>query len=206
MRHWLTSRCILTALMLVVAPAAATAHLLINWVPERLDFVQLSQEILRDTGRLDAELEQCRALRGQLDELQQLAAAHTPARPLWLAQRDQRRVFDGLAEAFGGNRVSIERLTLGEPELYAAASYSNLLASERAVVECRGDYAALTSALDRVVTLDLPLRFGELTWRRAGAQLSLTLELDVPFVPDETLRITLADEAGLVEEDADDES
>lgn len=200
MRHWLTPRCVLVVLMLVVAPSAALAHLLVAWMPARLELGRLSRTISRQTQHLDADWKQCAELQARIDNLQQVAAARGESRPSWLPRRDRHGVFDRLAEAFRDECVSVERLTLDEPALYAAVSQSNLLACEQITVWCKGDYAPLASCLDRVIDLDLPVRFAHLSWSRAGMQLSLSLLLEVPFVPDETLRRALAEAAGLPEE------
>jgi hypothetical protein len=186
--------------MLVVAPSAALAHLLVAWMPARLELGRLSHTISRQTQHLDAEWKQCAELRARIEKLQQVAATRSEARPSWLPRRDRHGVFDRLAEAFQDERVSVERLTLDEPALYAAVSRSNLLACEQITVCCSGDYAPLASCLDRVISLDLPVRLAQLSWSRAGMRLSLSLLLEVPFVPDETLRRALAEAAGLSEE------
>lgn len=200
MRHWLTQRCIVVVLMLVVAPGAALAHLLVAWVPARLELGWLNGAVSRHTQQLDAEWKQCAELRARIDELQQAAAARGMLRSSWLPRRDRHGVFDRLAGAFGDDCVSVERLTLDEPGLYAAVSRSNLLACERIMVRCTGDYGELAACLDRVVGSGLPARFTQLSWSRAGTRLSLSLLLEVPFVPDEALRTVLADAAGLPEE------
>jgi hypothetical protein len=172
----------------------------VAWVPGHLGLIRLDRELSEQREELKTQCEQCTTLRAQIERLQQ-AAAHDQARPAWLAQRDRHGVFDSLAEAFRDVRVSIERLTLDEPGLYAAVSRSSLLACERITVDCTGDYAGLAVGLDRVAALDLPIRISRLSWGQAGSQLRLSLELEVPFVPDESLRVALADDAGLVEED-----
>jgi len=199
-RHWLTPRCILITLMLVAAPGAALAHLLATWAPTHIEIVRLDREMARDVQQLDAELEQVARLQQQTARLQDVATA-TEAWPDWLPERDQYGVFDRLAEAVRDERVTIEQLALGEPGVYAAAARTNLLACEQVSVLCRGDYAALTACLDRICELDLPVRFKELSWHRADTRLELWLLLEVPFVPDERLRATLAQQAKLLEKD-----
>ena len=200
MRHWLTPRCVLITLMLVAAPGAALAHLLATWAPTQIEVVRLDREMARDVRQLDAELEHVAKLQQQTARLHSVAAADE-AWPDWLPERDQHGVFDRLAEAFRDERVTIEQLALGEPGVYAAASRTNLLACEQVSVLCLGDYAALTACLDRICELDLPVRFKELSWHRAGTRLELWLLLEVPFVPDERLRETLAHGAKLLEKD-----
>ena len=202
MREWVTPRCVLVVLLVVVAPGAALAHLLVTWVPGRVEVARLDREIARDTEQLDVEWEQNSRFQQQTDRLRQAAAeTRQTSRRSWLPQRDRSRVFDSLAAAFDDDRVSIEQLTLGEPGLHAAVSRSSLLACERVTVLCTGSYAVLATCLDRVVGLDLPLRVAELSWSRAGARLQLSLQLEVPFVPDDPLREALAEAEGLVEED-----
>jgi hypothetical protein len=195
-RHWLTPRCILIMLMLVAAPGAALAHLLVAWVPGHLEVVQLNRQISQDTQQLDAEWTDCATVRQRTERLQQVAAeTRSGPRPAWLPQRDRHRVFDSLAEAVRDERVTIEQLTLGEPGLYAAASRSDLLACERITVDCTGDYAGLAACLDRVDQLDLPIRFAHLSWGCTRGQLALSMELEVPFVPDDALNKELAETA-----------
>lgn len=197
MRHWLTPRCILVALLLVAAPGAALAHLIVTWAPERLALARLNAEIARNARQLDAEWKQNLALREQLATLRESRRKHSAHGPRWLAARNRHAVFDQIAVALRDERVSIEQLTLDEPGLHAAVSRTNLLACERITVLCAGSYAGLTSCLDRIIGLDLPVRFTELSWGRVDTQLSLSLRLEVPFVPDDVLREMLANAAGL---------
>jgi hypothetical protein len=199
-RNWLTPRCVLIVLLLVAAPGAALAHLLVTWAPGQLELARLDREVARHAQQLDAELEQGIKLQQRTARLQELAAA-TAARAHWLPRRDQHEVFDRIAEALCDGQITIEQLALGEPSIYAAASRANLLACERVTALCTGDYGALTACLDRIENLDLPLRFEKLSWHRAGGQLALTLQFQVPFVPDETLREVLAKRAKLPEQD-----
>lgn len=199
MRHWLTPRCILIVLMLIVAPGATLGHLLVTWAPSQFEIATLSQQVARHTQRLDAEVEQSIELQQQAARLQEVAVA-SAARLDWLPARDQHGVFDRMAEALRDQHVTIEQLTLDDPGPYAAVSYADLLACERVTAVCTGDYAGLTACLDRIRELDLPVRFKGLSWHRAGARLGLWLQLEVPFMPDELLRGTLAAEAGLAEE------
>ena len=200
MRRWLTSRCVLVVLMLIVAPGAALAHLLITWVPGKFALARLDREISSDIRQLEIECELNTRLRGEVTQLQQ-AAVHGPSGSSWLPARDRDVLFDRLASAFRTDVVSIEQLTFEQPGLYAAEARTNLLACERVTIRCTGDYAALTACLDRVISLDVPARCADLTWRRGDNQLILCLQLKVPFVPDEPLRLALADEAGLEESD-----
>ena len=45
MRHWLTRRCLLIVLLLVVAPGAALTHLLITWVPGKVALARLDHAV-----------------------------------------------------------------------------------------------------------------------------------------------------------------
>ncbi|MCK4340577.1 MAG: hypothetical protein KAY37_02490 [Phycisphaerae bacterium] len=204
MRNWITPRCILVVLMLIVAPGAALAHLLLTWAPQELALTRLNREIVSNAQLANMEWEQSRRLRQQEDQLRQWSAsANEAARTEWLPRRDREDVFDQLAAALHDESVSIERLTLEEPVLYAAASRSNLLACECVAVECTGDYAGLSVCLDRLMTLDLPIRITHLSWGQGGSALSLSARLQVPFMPEPALQTALADAAGLTEEESD---
>lgn len=200
MRHWLTPRCVLVALLLVAAPGAALAHLLVTWVPTRLALSGLDRAAAERTQQFELSYEQTSELIEETQRLQQAQRAlDDQSRRAWLPHRDRDAVFDQLAEAFVAEGAALERLTLEEPALYAAASRANLLACERVTVECTGSYAGLAACLDRVARLDLPLRIAHLTWGQSGANLSLALQIDVPFVPDETLGAALANAAKIEE-------
>ena len=201
MRHWLTPRWILIALLLVVAPGAAVGHLLLTWAPGKLAVMGLSRAIVRDARKLDLTWKQSERLREQMHQLEEsVASADDNAGPQWLPQRDREGVFDRLAGAFHEPGVSIERMTLDEPVLFTAVSRANLLASECVAVECTGDYAALTRCLDRVLALELPVRFKHLSWGHGQSGLRLAAQIQVPFVPDAPLATFLADRAGLEKE------
>ena len=199
MRHWLSARCILIALLLVAAPGAALAHVLLTWVPRQVALARLDREVTRERQRLDVNLEQGIRLQQQSARLQELLTA-TAAQPDWLPQRDQHGVFDRLAEAFHDERITLEQLTLGEPVVCAAVSRTNLLACEQVTAFCSGDYAALTACIDRVCELELPVLVKKLAWRRTDTHLTLAMQLQIPFVPDQALRELLADKAELPEE------
>ena len=200
MRPWLTPRCLLVALLLVAAPGAALAHLLVTWVPTKLALAGVAREVAQCAQRLESSHAQNVALFEQTRRLQETQQVQDDrSRAAWLPQRDRDAVFDRLAEAFHADRVALEHLTLEDPALYAAASRTNLLACERLTIECSGDYAALAECLDRVNGLNLPLRITSLVWGRSGPRLSLTVRIDVPFVPDESLRATLASAAKIEE-------
>jgi hypothetical protein len=198
-RSWLTPNCLLVVLMLIVAPGAALAHLLLNWMPMQLEVVRLDRTLARDTATLEAELEQGATLQRQTAKLREIIES-PKFQSRWLPRRDRDGVFDRLAEAFRQDGVSIEQLTFDQPGFYAAATYGNLLACERVTVLCAGNFAGLSACLDRLPALEMPLAVRDLTWSRADDRLLLALKLDVPFVPDDALRKKLAEEAGLSEE------
>jgi hypothetical protein len=186
-------------LLLIAAPGAALAHLLVTWAPDQYEVVKLKREVARHARQLDAELEESIKLQQQTARLQELVAA-IEARSDWLARRDQHGVFDRLAAALCDPRITIDQLSLGEPTVYAAASRADLLACEQVTLACAGDYGALTACLDRIGALDLPIQFRKLSWHRAGGRLALSVQLQIPFVPDDALRELLADKARLPEE------
>jgi hypothetical protein len=201
-RQWMTPRCILVVLTLVVAPCAALAHLVVVWVPGHFDVARLNLEIAYNTRELDREWEQTSELIECTKQLRQATADEQGTHDRgWLPHRDRDLVFESLADALHDDRVSIERLTIDEPGLFAAVSRSNLLACERVTVSCAGAYSCLTACLDRISALDLPVRITELSWSRNGSTLDLSLKLEIPFVPEESLRLALADAAGLSEKD-----
>ncbi|GEM_PF-7060106 len=197
-RHWLTPRCILVGLLLVVAPGAALAHLLVNWLPGKVVLMQLDGQIARDTAQLQALSEENDRLLSQVAKLRQTSAAlEESARAMCLPARDRDGVFEQLAGALRVDGVAIEQLTLGEPGLYAAVSRSDLLACELVTIQCTGPYAGLAACLDRLSSLALPLRVTQLAWGHAAGSLSLLLLVQVPFVPDPNLAAVLADRAKL---------
>ena len=204
MRKWLMPQALLVMLMLVAAPCAALAHLLIVWVPDQVAVVQLSSDVTRTSARLEAERDQHQRFRDEIERMEQLRTERA-RQAEWLPQRQKDAVFDCLAEAFSDPRVSIEQLTLGEPDLYVGVSATALLACEQAQVVCQGDYEALTECLDRLFAAPLPLRVAQLAWRPAGEALSLDIRIQVPFTPDSDLRAVLARGAGLEVEEDDEE-
>jgi hypothetical protein len=198
LRNWLTPRCVLIALLLVVAPGAALTHLFVTWVPGRVTLARLDQSVTDHAQRLDTVCTQTHTLREQTAQLQRCRTTlDDPTHRAWLPQRDRDGVFDQLVDAFRADHVSLEQMTLAEPGLYAAVSRQNLLACERVTIDCLGDYAALAACLDRVAQRELPLRITRLVWSHGPGGLRLTLQIQVPFVPDEALRTALADAARL---------
>jgi hypothetical protein len=203
LRHWLTLRCVLVGLVLCVAPTAALLHLLITWLPGNVTVARLSAETEACTRQVDARAEEIRAVNAALTRLNTTQGAlDATASTEWLPRRERDHVFDSVAQALDDDQVSIDQLTLDDPGLYAAAGRSNLLACERVAIACTGTYAGLTRCLDRLLTLPLPLRVAHLRWSGSNGVLKLSLHVDVPFVPDDTLRNALADEARLEKENA----
>ena len=169
MRDWLTPRCILVALLLVVAPTMAVTHVLVSWLPARVAVRKMDRQVARAGAQLETELDQAIQLQAEIQRLRQ-AEADTPES--WLPQRWRDAVFDGLAAALDAPDVDIERLTLEEPGLYAAAARGNLLACERGQITCVGNYEALTACLDRITALPWTVRVTQLA-RQAGIQEAL---------------------------------
>ena len=196
MRHWLNARCLLVTALLVAAPVAALAHLALNWAPARLAVVRLSHTIDQRSQTLVSTATEAERLREQCVTLERRAAAGQ-AGNAWLPHRERDSVFDRLAEAFRDPGVSMDRLTLDEPGLYVATTRTNLLACERALVECTGAYRPLADCLDRLAETGLPLRIVRLNWASNGATLTLGLQIEIPFSPDESLACKLADAARL---------
>jgi hypothetical protein len=201
MRPWLTPRCLLVALLLVAAPGAALAHLLVTWVPTRLALADLDRAAAQRAQQFESSYEQSAGLIEQAERLRQAQQAlDDQSRRAWLPHRDRDVVFDQLADALAADGATLEHLTLEDPALYAAVSRTNLLARERVMVECTGAYADLAACLDRLTRLDLPFRIAHLTWGQSSSKLSLALQIDVPFVPDETLGAALANAAKIEEQ------
>jgi hypothetical protein len=193
---------VLVGLLLVVAPGAALVHVLITWVPGKVSLARLCDAVASHNSQLDAVCEQTQVFLDQVDQLRRCRETLAePSRRAWLPQRDRDVVFDRLAEVFRAERVSLEQMTLDQPGLYAAVSRNNLLACERATIDCTGDYAALAGCLERITQLDLPLRITRLAWSQGQSGLRLTLQLEVPFVPGDALRTALANAAKLEEKD-----
>lgn len=200
-REWLTPRLIGVGLTLVVGPLAALAQLAIAWYPQTARVARLDRQVADRVRTLDAECAALARLRDQLLNLEQtLADERRQAPQSWLPARDRDGVFDRIAAAVQTARVVVEELAAGEPTLFGALSRAHLLASERIVIRCTGDYAALTALIDRIAALDLPLTLRELSWERTGEVQSLRLVVLVPFVPDDALRLRLAETAALPRE------
>jgi hypothetical protein len=193
----LTLRCVLVGTLLIAAPGAAVGHLLWTWAPARLTLLRLETGVTQRASAIARTVADAAAVQ---ERCAQLGAARRPADPaaaLWLARRDRDGVFDRVAGAVRAPGVAVERLQLEAPALYAAAGRSNLLACERVVLDCTGEYAELGRCLDRLIALELPVRITRLAWTGTAPRLSLALELEIPFVPDDELRASLADAAHL---------
>lgn len=202
LKNWLKPRPALVMVMLFVAPAAALTHLVLNWVPETLAVMGLTDSVHRDrqeVARCCDELE-C-ALQ---DSVRLRALAQQPGaarRAPWLPRREQPFVSNTLAETLQGDDVTVEGLSFEEVALYAAAPETGILACEQVAVTCRGPYAGLTERLDCLIGLDLPLRLTRLSWRRGEGHIDVDLHVQVPFMPDGALEAALRAEAGLEEDD-----
>jgi hypothetical protein len=199
-RPWLTSRFVLVALLLVVAPGAALAHLLVNWLPARMSAQRLRAEVAQQSVVLAKACQEQASFSAATARLERALQTQEPALPVWLPQRDRDGTFDRFAEALRDDRVTLDRLTFGDPAVYAAVNRNNLLACERINIECTGAYGELATCLDRISALDLPVRVTRLAWSVSDDQLKLNLNTEVPFVPDTNLRKQLADAAHLPEE------
>lgn len=200
LRPWLNPRCVFVALLLIAAPGAALGHLVWTWVPARVAVAQLRQDIALQSEVVDREQLLTEALRARSAQLEQSQGTRDASTALWLPRRDRDGVFDQIAGAFRSPQIAIDRLTLDEPGLYAAAARSNLLACERVALDCSGEFTGLTQSLDRLASLELPLRIPRLIWAADGHVLRLSLNLEVPFVPNDELRNKLADVAHLADE------
>ncbi len=203
MRNWLTPRCIVVALMLVAAPVAALAHILIALVPGKITEQRLASNVVQSTAALETTWQETSDYTARAVQLEQALADENEdaAAARWMSQRASTMVFDAMAEVFDDPGVSIDQLTFEEPALFGAADRQNLLACERCHIVCMGSYASLTECLDRLNQLTFPLHITDMLWARSGEFLRLELLIEIPFVPDEGLREALADQAGLEEDD-----
>ncbi|MGD8451483.1 MAG: hypothetical protein PVJ57_06665 [Phycisphaerae bacterium] len=206
MTHWLRLRPMLVLAMFIAAPAAALAHLMWTWVPQAVAVRHLTSELSSDARSYSASVDELAVLQGHTRRLNELADQNRDSvANLWLPRREHYRVSDTLAETLQGDGVTVTRLTFGEPVLYAADAEAGVLACEQATIVCRGTYAGLSGRLDRLASLDLPLRIVRATWTGDGPEVEVSLDLQVPFVPEGALAELLREEAGFYE-DEDDES
>jgi len=202
MKPWMTPRCLIIAFLLVGAPAAALGHLLASWLPTSFALTRLQRQTAEEAGRVEQESQQCAQIREEIARLRALAdESERSATPLWLPGRQSHTVFDALGRVFDRQRVSIRQLKLDEPGLYAVVPPDCVLACEDVTIECAGTYAALTDGLDSLEALDLPLRFRHATWLCEGDRLRFVARVQVPFLPGDALRQTLAGDVEFEESD-----
>ena len=203
MTNWFRLRPILVMVMLFIAPTAAIAHLLLTWAPETFTLKRLSRSVHQNAETIAEQLEQLEQLRLNTERLKTLAADQGAFGRSWRPRREHSRVSDLLAETLRGGGVTLEQLVFNQAGLYAASPEGGVLACEQVTVVCRGPYTGLTGCLDRLAELDLPIRITQATWQRAEQNLELTMEMQIPFVPEGALETLLREEAGLEEEEED---
>lgn len=197
MRAWLTPRCILVVAMLVLAPGAAIAHLLLTWFPGTVAVAALRTAIDRDAARAEQTSSEIRDVQRQLAAARAGEQAESQRPVAWLPQRDRYGVLEQLSLAVDEPGVTVEQLAMHEPKLFCAVSRQELLACEKIALRAAGDYVGLTHCLERIANLGLPMRVTAAAWQAAADKVHLVLELEVPFAPDDKLREALADEARL---------
>ena len=184
--------------LLIGAPVVALLPLLLNWLPARIQAARLKGSVDALSRRISSRAAQVNALRARITIARNdIARLRLGEEGRWLPQRDERTVFDRCAAAVTGAPVTVRKLVLGEPRLYAGVSRGNLLAADRIEAVCSGAYSDLTQCLDALAELGLPLRFSEVTWRRQGREQQLRLVLDAPFVPDEPLATLIGEQSDL---------
>ncbi len=184
--------------LLIGAPPVALLPLLLNWLPARLQAARLKSSVDALSSRIALRSAEADALRARITIARNdIAGLRLGEEGRWLPQRDERTVFDRCAAAVTGAPVTVRKLVLGEPRLYAGVSRDNLLAADRIEAVCSGVYSDLTQCLDALAELALPLRFSEVTWRQQGRDQQLRLVLDAPFVPDEPLATVLGEKSDL---------
>ena len=197
-RDSLRTRYLLLLVLLIGAPSVALLPLLLNWLPARLQAARLKRSVDALSSRIALRNGEASALRARItiarNDISRLRLGEGGR---WLPQRDARGVFDRCAAAVTGVPVTVRKLVLGEPRLYAGVSRDNLLAADRIEAICRGSYRDLTQCLDALAELAPPLRFSEVTWRRQGRAQQLRLVLDAPFVPDEPLATVIGEKSDL---------
>lgn len=184
--------------LLIGVPVLALLPLLMNWLPARLRAAELKDSVDSLSSRIALRNMETGALRAQItivrNDIVRLRAGEEGR---WLAERDERAVFDRCAAAVTGAPVTVRKLVLSEPRLYAGVSRGNLLVADRIEAVCSGSYSDLTQCLDALAELSLPLRFSEVTWRRQGREQQLRLVLEAPFVPDEPLATLIGERSDL---------
>lgn len=185
---------LLLVALLIGAPLVALLPLLLNWLPSRLRAAELKDSVHGLSSRIALRNVEISTLRARIAIARNnIMRQRIGENGRWLAQRDARAVFERCAAAVTGAPVTVRKLVLGQPRLYAGASRDNLLAADRIEAVCSGSYSDLTQCLDALAELALPLRFSEVTWRRQGREQQLRLVLDAPFVPNETLAALLGE-------------
>ena len=203
MTNWFKLRPMLVMVMLFIAPTAAIAHLLLTWAPATFTLQRLSRSAHRDAETIAEQIEQLEQLRLNTKRLKTLAVDQGDVGRSWLPRREHSRVSDLLAETLQGDGVTLEQLVFNQAGLYGASPEGGVLACEQVTVVCHGPYAGLTDCLDRLAELDLPIRIVQVAWQRTEQNLALTMEMQIPFVPEGALETILREEAGLEEEEED---
>ena len=184
--------------LLIGAPLAAMLPLFVSWLPAQIRAARLKSNVETLSARIASDSRAVRALRARIDiARRERAERQDAAEARWLSHRDERSVFDHCAAALSGAPVTVKRLVIEPPRLFAGKSRANLLAADRVEAVCSGDYAALTQCLDALAAVAIPLRCSELIWRRQGREQELRLTLDAPFVPDAALAAELAERSDL---------
>ena len=203
-RHWLRPRPLLVILMLVVAPGAALAHLLINWAPESLALNRMTRDLHQHAAALEAYVSALATLQQQTTQMRELADKQSNRiKQQWLGKRAQDDVSEQIADALEGDGVRVDRISFGSPALFAAAEEAGVLACEDVSVACSGSYEGLVLRLDAFEKLDLPCRLTHTAWSRDRGAIEVTLDLQVPFLPEGELDAALRVEAGINEDDDD---
>jgi hypothetical protein len=189
-------------LLLGGAPAAALGHLLLTWLPPAVAVLRLQRQAARETVEIEAEWREYHRIREQVTRLRGIASQHDGQRASpCLPNRQPHTVFEKLGQLLSDERISVRQLKFAEPCLCAVVPPRDVLACEDITLECSGDYAALSQCLDRMLSLDVPVRCRQMVWLGEGDALRLTAQIEVPFVADAVLRQELIGEAELEELD-----
>ena len=198
MRHWFKVRPIVVMVLLFAAPLGAIAHLMVTWAPQTIAVRRLAYAIPEQTNALTQNVQALEQVRSTTARLQALATEHGgPGQRRWLPEPCHNEISNTLAATLQGRGIVVEDLTFDEPALYTATADGDVLACECVSARCRGSYTNLTAALDRLSHEDLPLSITQLEWQRNDSDVTVTLHLRIPFVPDAQLDAALRDEAGL---------
>lgn len=184
--------------LLIGGPLAAMLPLFVSWLPAQIRAARLKSNVETLSARIASDSREVLALRATIEiARREHADGQDVATARWLSHRDDRSIFEHCAAALSGAPVTVKRLTLEPPHLFAGESRANLLAADRVEAVCSGDYAGLTIYLDALAEAAIPLRCSELTWKRQGREQELRLTLDAPFVPDAALAAELAERSDL---------